>query len=106
MRTPELKDKHREVYRQAMGCADPLQMDPLQMRVAATAFESMGMTGRAAALRDRAAAIDAAVHQMELSLSEETEAQLHAICDATDKTEVEVITLLIAGAHGDHRAVR
>ena len=36
---------------------------------------------------------------MELDLPEETEAQLHAICDATDKTEVEVITLLIAGAH-------
>ncbi len=36
---------------------------------------------------------------MELSLSEETEAQLHAICDATDKSEAEVVALLIAEAH-------
>lgn len=55
LRSSEVKDKHRAAYRLAMGCADPLRM-----RVAATAFESMGMTGCAAALRNQAAALDAA----------------------------------------------
>jgi hypothetical protein len=55
LRSPELKNMHRDAYRMAMGCADPLRM-----RVAATAFEKMGMTGCAAALRNQAAALDAA----------------------------------------------
>ena len=54
-RSPELKAMHRAAYRKAKS-----SQDALQVRVAANAFEGLGMTAIAADLRNYAASLDAA----------------------------------------------
>ncbi len=88
LRSPELKDKHRAAYRKAMSSTDPLQM-----RVAATAFESMGMTGCAANLRNQAAALDAATLASAMSVAPVTApvpAEPDPITDPSDTGDVPV----------------